>query len=388
MSSGSAVVTFRTTRSEGQCPYCRDAGFVIYDNQTGDEVCRVCGIVLEQRVMSEEQEWRTFSSDSGGNDRNRVSGPSDIWLDDGNNGTSMVGGDKKMAQFHEIATAASGNDRLIKTAFVSLRNVAVTLGLRDTVVERCKEMVKELANLQKLQKRTTERCMLALTYLACREEGVSRSLGELVQPYPSLTEKELGQTTKAIRKVMPGRGYSTTSCTGDLMPKLCTKLGLPANIRSIAQSIAKKAEGHLVKAHRPTTTAGAILMLVVELMNVNCSARLICAEVHTGEATVREVYKELCSLLPGVLPDDFKILNDKRYQELLLMNAQGNSGSNADTSSSTPSTSTPSTTGGLGAVQQNTLSLQGGLKLKEEKLNADGLPIGMNMHSGDLNLIS
>eukprot|EP00388_Colpodella_angusta_P017273 GDKJ01042754.1.p1 GENE.GDKJ01042754.1~~GDKJ01042754.1.p1 ORF type:complete len:388 (-),score=80.42 GDKJ01042754.1:58-1221(-) len=363
MSSGSGVVTFRSTRSEGQCPYCRDAGFVIYDSQTGDEVCRVCGMVLEARVMSEEQEWRTFSSDSGGNDRNRVAGPSDIWLDDGNNGTSMVGADKKMAQFHEIATAAFGNDRLIKTAFVSLRNVAITLGLRDTVVERCKEMVKELANIKKLQKRTTERCMLALVYLACREEGVSRTLGELVQPYPSLSEKELGQTTKAIRKVMPGRGYSTTSCTGDLMPKLCTKLGLAANVRSYAQSIARKSEGHLVKAHRPTTTAGAILMLVVELMNVNCPARAICAEVNTGEVTVREVYREVCSLLPGVLPEDFVILNKKRYSEILQMNqsavggAEGEAGvaaaaaveGGANASSASANASANVSAGGLGS---------------------------------------
>jgi transcription initiation factor TFIIB len=67
-------------------------------------------LVLESRVLSEEQEWRSFSnteSGSGGQDRSRVAGPNNVWIDSGVQGTAMMGGDKKhsrLMQTHEITT--------------------------------------------------------------------------------------------------------------------------------------------------------------------------------------------------------------------------------------------------------------------------------------------
>lgn len=46
------------------------------DSHSGDELCSRCGLVLEGRVMSEEQEWRSFSNvdGGGGQEKSRVGG--------------------------------------------------------------------------------------------------------------------------------------------------------------------------------------------------------------------------------------------------------------------------------------------------------------------------
>lgn len=102
---------FGSTKRNKICPNCRDRGVIVYDNHSGDELCSDCGQILESRVMSEEQEWRSFSNSDGGsgNDRSRVGGVNDSWLEEGIQGTSMIGGDKRftrLIQTHELTTVS------------------------------------------------------------------------------------------------------------------------------------------------------------------------------------------------------------------------------------------------------------------------------------------
>eukprot|EP01071_Lankesteria_metandrocarpae_P002349 Lankesteria_metandrocarpae@DN2264_c0_g1_i1.p1 len=141
---------FAGSRVTKSCPNCKDKSVVIYDNKAGDELCSRCGLILESRVMSDEQEWRSFSNTdggSGGADRSRVGGPNDAWLQDGVQGTTMLGGDRKhtrLLQTHEMATGLGSSDRQLKTSFSNLRLVTESFALRENVVERCKEIVKDL----------------------------------------------------------------------------------------------------------------------------------------------------------------------------------------------------------------------------------------------------
>ena len=46
------------------CPNCNVRGFIHSDYRTGAEVCEECGVVV-RRLISDESEYRTFSSDKG-----------------------------------------------------------------------------------------------------------------------------------------------------------------------------------------------------------------------------------------------------------------------------------------------------------------------------------
>lgn len=58
-------------------------------------------------------------------------------MQSGVQGTAMMGGDKKhtrLLQTHEMATAMGGSDKLLRTAFGHLKNIADYFNLRDNVV--------------------------------------------------------------------------------------------------------------------------------------------------------------------------------------------------------------------------------------------------------------
>eukprot|EP00920_Eleutheroschizon_duboscqi_P004137 GHVT01009574.1.p1 GENE.GHVT01009574.1~~GHVT01009574.1.p1 ORF type:complete len:314 (+),score=36.92 GHVT01009574.1:632-1573(+) len=144
--AASRLRLFLSTRRQQDCHICRDGGQVVLDQISGDQLCRNCGLILESKILSEEQEWRNFSGDSGvgSGDRSRVGEAVDTWLQDGIGGTTMLGGSKRLLQLNESTTSVGTNDRLLKSAFANLRLVAEALNLRDNVIETAKDIAKDL----------------------------------------------------------------------------------------------------------------------------------------------------------------------------------------------------------------------------------------------------
>ncbi|KAL8441303.1 hypothetical protein Emag_007287 [Eimeria magna] len=188
------------------CPFCTpnsssssggsSGSTIVLDSSSGDQLCRECGYVLEERVLNEEQEWRSFSTETSGGgsrgaDRNRVGEALDGWLEDGGIGTSMLiggataskglGSGRRLQMLHEAATSggpggeAGARDRQLRAAFNYLRLIGEAFSLRDHVLERAKEIAKELLDSGQLRSRSTAVSMLAITYLACREAGLLSS---------------------------------------------------------------------------------------------------------------------------------------------------------------------------------------------------------------------
>ena len=70
------------------CKYHPDA-VLIEDHHAGDQICSECGLVVGDRVIDVGSEWRTFSSESGGEDKSRVGGPENSLL--GSDLSTMIG---------------------------------------------------------------------------------------------------------------------------------------------------------------------------------------------------------------------------------------------------------------------------------------------------------
>eukprot|EP00919_Chromeraceae_sp_WS-2016_P015291 GHVR01036065.1.p1 GENE.GHVR01036065.1~~GHVR01036065.1.p1 ORF type:complete len:338 (+),score=97.48 GHVR01036065.1:24-1037(+) len=286
---------FQSTRQGTLCPHCRNVTCVIYDNQTGDEICRKTGRVLQERMLCEEQEWRTFSNESNtGADMNRTGGPNDVWLDDGVQGTTVAGGDRRFAQTHDAATSGSAKDRQIKSAFRQFFEVCKYFHAAESTVERGKEMIKALSDCDKLNRRANKRNMVAILYLSCAEDGRKRTLKELCNAGGDLESNDLGQTVKKLQKLLPRRGYGSCQSAADLMPKFCDKLDLSAELRSVCEDVVRAAESKLHKARKPTTLAGAVLMFVSrEVFNVPLPMHDVMRVVQAAASTIEVALKDL-----------------------------------------------------------------------------------------------
>eukprot|EP00920_Eleutheroschizon_duboscqi_P004135 GHVT01009572.1.p1 GENE.GHVT01009572.1~~GHVT01009572.1.p1 ORF type:complete len:424 (+),score=70.54 GHVT01009572.1:632-1903(+) len=324
--AASRLRLFLSTRRQQDCHICRDGGQVVLDQISGDQLCRNCGLILESKILSEEQEWRNFSGDSGvgSGDRSRVGEAVDTWLQDGIGGTTMLGGSKRLLQLNESTTSVGTNDRLLKSAFANLRLVAEALNLRDNVIETAKDIAKDLLDTGALKSRNTLLNMLAVVYLACREAGVHRSLKEMTVYDQCLTERELGKAVNTVKKLLPSRlGISSAADTAAKMSlRFCSRLQLSIQLADMAEYIAGRASKMIVAAHRPNSLAAAAILLVVQLSSRSEMADKlprasdISAVTGASANTIYSVFRDLLSVAEHLLPEEVQASSTTMLQEL------------------------------------------------------------------------
>ncbi|EAK89316.1 transcription initiation factor TFIIB Sua7p; ZnR+2cyclins [Cryptosporidium parvum Iowa II] len=295
---------FRSFRATKFCKRCGAGNsIVVYDSKSGSEICTRCGVVVEDRVINEEQEWRSFSNDGNdGNSKSRIGSVNDVWLDDGTDSQLLVGDKKLMKTMLKHNTQAS-SDRMIKEVFNQLRQIANSFSLHDNIIERCKEIVKEQSNLNILK--SGKKHVLAIVYLACREEGVSRTVKELLSFDRTISERELVRSINKLKKDLPRRGPTLSSSAAELMPRFCHYLQLSHEIVGIAEYVCRTAEQYINKSHRPNSLAAGAIYFVCNLCNIQIEMKSVAVAAKSGETTVRGVYKELLLVGEKLLPSDF-----------------------------------------------------------------------------------
>lgn len=79
---------------EKKCPDCRGGGEIIDDSKSGRKICTSCGLVLENSLISEQSEWRTFAdNDRSGPDPNRVGAAQHYLLQESGDLSTTIGSD-------------------------------------------------------------------------------------------------------------------------------------------------------------------------------------------------------------------------------------------------------------------------------------------------------
>ncbi|KNG78221.1 transcription initiation factor TFIIB [Plasmodium falciparum IGH-CR14] len=238
---------FRNSRNT-TCPDCKEKGIIICDTSEGTQICNGCGMVVESKILSEEQEWRNFQNDgqSKNTDRNRVGEVSDIWLE--NNLTST------------------------------------------TFIKSTKEITKELQDMEQLKNRINNLNMLAVVYLACREAGHIKSIKELITFDRSYKEKDLGKTINKLKKVLPSRAF------------------LSIDLIEAIEYVVKKASTLITTSHRLNSLCGGSIHLIVEL-NTNEEKNMklpnlsqIATVCGVTTNTLKTTFKELLNAAEYIIP--------------------------------------------------------------------------------------
>jgi transcription initiation factor TFIIB len=171
-------------------------------------ICPECGLVVGDRVIDVGSEWRTFSNDSGSTDRSRVGGTEDPLMG-GNELTTFIDskqvvygiGNKETQNFTKWQKSGNSGDRGLVSAFAEIGVMANRIHLPKSIVDRSKELFKQVHEEKTLKGRANDAIASACLYIACRQDGVPRSFKEIcaVSKY---SKKEIGRCFKLIHKAM------------------------------------------------------------------------------------------------------------------------------------------------------------------------------------------
>ncbi|EUD64722.1 transcription initiation factor TFIIB [Plasmodium inui San Antonio 1] len=316
------LLSFRRSRND-TCPDCKEKGIIICDNSEGTQICNGCGLVLESRILSEEQEWRNFHSDGQmkSNDRNRVGEVSDIWFENNLTSTTFIKSSKKL-QHLNMMTQINKSDQTLLAAFNILKLICETFFLRSNVIERAKEITKELQDMEQLKNRINNLNMLAVVYLACREAGHIKSIKELITFDRSFKEKDLGKTINKLKKILPSRAFVYNENISHLIFTLSNRLQLSIDVIESIEYVVKKATTLITTSHRLNSLCGGSIHLIVEL-NTTDEKNLklpniaqIAAVCGVTTNTLKTTFKELLSAADYILPSYYLVGDNSKLATL------------------------------------------------------------------------
>ena len=303
------------------CPDCRQIPpDLIEDSSAADTICGNCGLVLSQRNISYESEWRTFNSDEGkGDDPNRVGEADNDLLTSSNAGTTIGGGANASKETRRLKRAQAAQqdskaDKQLTNAYQIIDQWGERASLPTKARNTAKSYYKRTFDAGMFKGKNIEIVLASCLFIACRQHDVARSFTEMFS-LTHVPKKDIGRGYKALEKfllsdsnqnianieaeggiISRDAGYKTTTSTppDQLCIRFCSQLGLGFRVEVVSSSLAKKTPNVAGMGGRsPLSVAAACVYFASHLLGVGATTKDISDTVGVSDATIRQTYRSL-----------------------------------------------------------------------------------------------
>lgn len=248
--------------------------YLIKDMANGALVCEQCGIVVEERMICDEAEWRNFESDSIADRWSKCrTGDAEMpFLSaDYNLGTVVRAAADTKSQPKTSASFA-GNivnqykrrsvDNALIHAYKEIKDIGDRINLPDSVLHLAKYIYTKMYKKIKLKGNIllTDAKTAACVYIACRQENCYRSTREIAGIY-AVNKRDLHAAIRRILNTLDMTKSDDGHAT-ELIDRFACHLQFSREIRKRARKIAQTIEQRTTKRKiAPETIAGVSIYL-------------------------------------------------------------------------------------------------------------------------------
>ncbi|HJS82113.1 MAG TPA: TFIIB-type zinc ribbon-containing protein [Nitrososphaera sp.] len=287
------------------CGICK-SNRTVTDPESGEVICRNCGIVISDKILETRPEWRAFSSEEF-NGRSRAGIPSSLARHDMGLST-VIGKTNKDASGRVIDVAMrstmgrlrawdfrtqahSPTDRNLRQAFSELDRLRDKLGVSDAVVEKTAYIYRKAQERGLVRGRTISATVGAALYIACRETGTSRTLKDIAQ-IGNMKRKDLARIYRLV--VMELDLKIPLIDPMKCITRVANKANLSERTKRAAVEIMKHVTKSGISAGKdPMGLAASVLYIACLNTGENRTQTDIADAAGVTEVTVRNRYKNL-----------------------------------------------------------------------------------------------
>src|SRR5919199_925236 len=291
------------------CSICSD-GQMVTDPESGEIICRNCGIVMVDKIQESRPEWRAFTSDDG-NDRSRTGTPSSLARHDMGLSTVIGRADKdasgnridvsmrstmdRLRAWDFRTQAHTPTDRNLRQAFSELERLKDKLGLSDVIIEKTAYIYRKAQERGLVRGRTISSVLAAAIYIACREIGTSRTIKDIAA-YSDVKFKEV---TKSYRLLCIELDLKVPIVD----PMRCVaKVANKANLsektkRQAAEIMNNVTKREISVGKNPMGLAASVLYISSMKTGENITQGDLSNAAGVTEVTLRNRYKDLMNRL-------------------------------------------------------------------------------------------
>jgi transcription initiation factor TFIIB len=287
------------------CCMC-NSGRQVTDLESGEIACSNCGLVSPDKATESRAERRIFEN----NDLSRVGSPSSLAFHDMGLAT-IIGKANKDSTGRKLNASmnsamerlrtwdartrvhAAGHRNLMK-AFRELDRLKDKLGLSDVIVQKTAYIYRKAQDRQLIRGRSTSSILAAAIYIACREMGAQRTLGDVTK-IADVKRKDLSRSYRLLI-----RELDIKVPLADPMKciiKIANRAGLSEKTRRMAMSTMNELVQKEISAGKdPMGIAATVLYQACLSNGETITQRGIAEAAGVTEVTVRNRFNDLKKL--------------------------------------------------------------------------------------------
>ena len=283
------------------CERCQAKDTFIEDHIEGIVVCTNCGLVLEENIIADEYEKRTFESDN--NEIKRV-GPPTRPEQAVESGTYLLIRQNGHTQKRTIYTKQT---KIFKN-YKRIHNLLSSAEVFPNLIEKTKDEYKELAKIKNFQGRNLNHIIIALYYYVCRKENMAKTFKDVANMFPSVTERQIKKAFNDIKSDVVDYDDEDELIS---MEKNFIKMYIERDeskyeAKMLSYKIIKNINNNAVlEGKSPITVAGLSLMLSYKLLNDNSDDFKDFFSTFVTKATLKKAFEQIKNNLDMVIPNEY-----------------------------------------------------------------------------------
>ena len=275
----------------GFCPEC--GGSTISEQQRGEIVCRICGLVIAEKEVDVSHSGIRAYSKQEKDKKERTGCPISILMPDIGLSTII---DRTKIKNPDLRRAAKWNTHLswekrnMLIAITELKRIGGNLNFPERVKKAAVRLYKEVFKKNLLRGRSINGMIAACAYFVCKKEKVPITLQEILDE-ASINDNIVKKCYKILVRELNLKSPHIDPVS--LIPRYCADLYLNIYVEKEAIKILKNfiANTSICGKDPKGLCAGAIY-LVAKLKNHKVSQKDISRIIGVTEVTLRSRYKE------------------------------------------------------------------------------------------------
>jgi len=314
--------------ADTKCPDCRNGGDIIDDSKSGRKICTSCGLVLENQLISDQSEWRTFAdNDRGGPDPNRVGQAQHYLMADNGDLSTTIGDNSKLSNAQR-AVGGNNSQSKLSRGIRDITNFCSRLSLPKDVQNFSGELFKELTLKKEMKGKRAIVMVATCVYIGAKQCHCDRPLKELCEEFGvdrnsvRKIHTEIHKLKSADQLTMPvvnrGKGLIRKTTAEIFAERYAKELKLTAHTLKHLKKISRRVmEKGLLSGKQPATIGAACVALTCAVNGDAAERRSykeISAVAKVSEHTISSAFKKHLflqrkSLVPEGYGDPMRIAN-------------------------------------------------------------------------------
>lgn len=287
------------------CSICKK-GQTVTDPESGEIICRNCGLVISDKAQESRAEWRAFTTEEV-NDRSRTGIPRSLARHDMGLSTIIGKTDKdasgrrldvsmrstmdRLRAWDFRTQAHTPTDRNLRQAFSELDRLKDKLAVGDAVIEKAAYVYRKALEKGLVRGRSISALVAAALYAACRDTETPRTLKDIANA-SNIKKKDVARCYRLLIRELDLKMpvVDPVKCVA----RIASKAGLSEKTKRKALEILKKAEEGKISAGKdPMGLAAAALYVACVMNGENKTQKDVAEAAGVTEVTIRNRYKGL-----------------------------------------------------------------------------------------------